>query len=282
MGAAFVVPFLLIFLLTMLLPVGYAVYESLYRSTLFGTSFAGFGNYSATFASSQFWSGVERVAIFAAIQVPVTLAIAFFFAAIFDLGVVKLGALFRVVFFLPFAVPAVVAAIMWSFLLVPQYGSYTRLVGALGAPGTNFFSSDLILPTIIVIVIWEVTGYNMVIFFTALKSVPNQVIEAAILDGASIWSIIFRVKLPMVRAAVVMLTFLNLIGALQLFTEPSIIYTFEPQAIPFGFTPALYIYNTSIGSGQYNLGAAAAVLFAVVIALVSVGSLLVARRGRAA
>ena len=179
---------------------------------------------------------------------------------------------------MPYAVPAVVAAIMWSFLLVPQYGSYTKVAEALGASNADFFSTNLILPTIIVIVIWEVVGYNMVIFFTALKSVPNQVVEAAVLDGASIWAVIFRVKLPMIRSAVVMLTFLNLIGAMQLFTEPSIISTFEPQAISFGFTPALFIYNTSIGNGQYNLGAAAAVVFAVVIAIASIGSLLVARR----
>lgn len=265
----------------MVLPLAYAIYESLYRTTLFGSSF-GLANYTTTFRSAQFWGGVERVAIFAAIQVPLTLALSFFFAALFDLKVVKFGALFRVAFFLPYTVPAVVAAIMWSFLLIPQYGVYTRLVGTLGAPKTNFFSSDLILPTIIVIVIWEVMGYNMVIFFTALKSIPGEVVEAAVLDGATLWGVILRVKLPMVRAATVMLTFLNLIGALQLFTEPSILGTFQPQAIPFGFTPALYIYNTAIGGSQPNLAAAAAVVFAVVIAAVSVGSLVVARPRAAA
>ena len=279
-GTAFVVPFLVLFLLTMVLPLGYAVYDSLYRTTLFGSSF-GIANYVTTFHSAQFWGGVGRVAIFAAVQVPVTLALAFFFAALFDLRVIKFGAFFRVAFFLPYTVPAVVAAIMWSFLLIPQYGVYTRLAGSLGAPGTDFFSSNLILPTLIVIVIWEVLGYNMVIFFTALKGVSSDLVEAAVLDGASLWGVIFRVKLPMVRAATVMLTFLNLIGALQLFTEPSILGTFEPEAISFGFTPALYIYNTAVGGSQPNLAAAAAVVFAVVIAAVSVGSLVATRPRRA-
>ena len=70
-----------------------------------------------------------------------------------------------------------------SFLLVPQYGSYTKVAEHVGFPGINFFSGNLILMTIILIVIWEVTGYNMVIFYTALKAVPREVIEAAILDG---------------------------------------------------------------------------------------------------
>jgi multiple sugar transport system permease protein len=275
----FTLPFLVIFTLTMLVPIGYAIYTSLFTTKLIGgTTFSGLSNYGQVLSTSAFWSGVERVAVFAAIQVPVTLILAFFFASIFDLGIVRLSGFLRVLYFIPFAVPAVVAAIMWSFLLVPQYGSYTKLVGDVGFHGVNFFSGNLVLMTIILIVIWEVTGYNMVIFYTALKAVPREVVEAAIVDGASLRVIIMRIKLPMVRPAVVMLFVLNIIGALQLFTEPSILSSFEPQSISFGFTPMLFIYNTAIGDGEYNLAAAAAVVFALVIAAVSVGWLVTVRR----
>ena len=278
-AVGFTIPFLIVFALTMLAPIGYAIYTSLFTTKLIaGTAFSGFANYSHVLTTGMFWSGVERVAVFAVIQVPVTLFLAFFFASLFDLGVIRLGGFFRAVYFIPFAVPAVVAAIMWSFLLVPQYGAYTRLVGALGFPGTNFFSGNLIVGTIILIVIWEVTGYNMVIFYAALKAVPREVVESAIIDGASLAVIITRIKLPMVRPAVVMLCVLNLIGALQLFTEPSIVSSFEPGAVSFGFTPMIYIYNTAIGDGEYNLAAAAAVVFALVIAAASVGWLVTVRR----
>ena len=126
--------------------------------------------------------------------------------------------------------PAVVGAVMWSFLLEPQFGPFVHLANALGFGGTNFFSSNLILPSIIVIVIWEWTGYNMVILYTALRSVPRDVVEAAILDDTPLWKIILRVKLPMVRPAIVLLVFINTIGALQLFTEPLILQYFETQA----------------------------------------------------
>lgn len=275
----FTLPFLVIFTLTMLVPIGYAIYTSLFTTKLIGgITFSGLSNYGQVLSTGEFWSGVERVAVFAAIQVPVTLILAFFFASIFDLGIIRLGGILRALYFIPFAVPAVVAAIMWSFLLVPQYGSYTKLVEDLGFPGVNFFSGNLVLVTIILIVIWEVTGYNMVIFYTALKAVPKEVVEAAIVDGASLRTIIMRVKLPMVRPAVVMLFVLNIIGALQLFTEPSILSSFEPQSISFGFTPLLFIYNSGIGDGEYNLAAAAAVVFALVIAAVSVGWLVTVRR----
>ncbi len=278
-GLWFVLPFLAVLTLFMFVPLGYAVYTSLFTTKLIGgTTFAGLANYRQVLTSADFWDGVRRVLIFAVIQVPVTIGLAAFFAAIFDLGVAKFGRFFRVVFFVPFAIPAVVGALMWSFLLLPQLGPYTHVASALGFPGTNYFSSTLILPTIILVVIWEWTGYNMTILYTALKSIPRDVVEAAVLDGATFSRVILRVKLPMIKPAVVMLVFINLVGALQLFTEPSILSAFQPQAVSYSFTPALYVYNTSVGSGEYNLGAAAAVVLGLVIGALSVGSLAWRRR----
>ena len=278
-GFWFVAPFLTLFVVLLLAPLGYAVYTSLYTTRIIGgTVFTGAANYTQTLQSGEFWSGVIRVIIFAAIQIPVMLAIAFFFATIFDLGVAKYGTLFRTIFFIPFAVPAVVGAVMWSFLLEPQFGPFVHLAHALGFANTDFFSSNLILPSIIVIVIWEWTGYNMIILYAALKSVPRDVVEAAILDHASIWKIIWRVKLPMVRPAIVLLIFLNSIGALQLFTEPLILTYFDNSAVSVNYTPTLYIYNTAIAGAQYNLAAAGAVVLGVVIVAISVGSLIFRRR----
>jgi multiple sugar transport system permease protein len=278
-GIWFVVPFLLGFLLFMVVPIGYAIYTSLYTSRIIGgTVFTGASNYTQTLQSGEFWSGVIRVIIFAAIQIPVMLAIAFFFATVFDLGVAKFGRTFRTIFFIPFAVPAVVGAVMWSFLLEPQFGPFVHLAGSFGFSGTNFFSPSLLLPSIIVIVIWEWTGYNMMILYTALKSVPRDVVEAAILDDTPLWKIILRIKLPMVRQAVVMLVFLNTIGALQLFTEPQILEYFEQGAVSVNYTPAYYIWNTAIAADETNLAAAMAVILALVIVIISVLSLVFRRR----
>jgi multiple sugar transport system permease protein len=279
-GIWFVAPFLVAFLVFMVAPLGYAIYTSLYTTRIIGgTAFTGASNYTATVQSGEFWSGVVRVIIFGAIQVPVMLLIAFFFACVFDLRLAKFGRVLRTIFFIPFAIPAVVGTVMWSFLLEPQFGPFSHFASLLGFPDTNFYSPGLMLPSIIVIVIWEWTGYNMIILYTALKSVPRDVVEAAILDGAPVWRIILRVKLPMVRPAIVMLLFLNTIGALQLFTEPLILSYFQPDAISVNYTPTLYIYNTGIGGGQYNLAAAAAVLLGVVIVLISCVSLVLRRRG---
>ena len=266
------------FALFTVVPILYAIYESLFTSRIIGgTVFAGFSNYSQVLTSGPFWGGFIRGIIFGAIQIPVMLAIAFFFATVFDLGVAKWGRGFRTIFFIPFAVPVVVAAIMWGFLLEPTNGPVTHLANLFGFSGTNFLSSGLILPSIILIAIWEWTGYNSIILYTALKSVPRDMVEAAILDDTPLWKIILRIKLPMVRPAIVMLIFLNSIGALQLFVEPEIL-NYQGGAITNTWTPIIDVYNTSIANAQYNLGAAMAVVIALVITVISVGSMAFRRR----
>jgi len=278
-GAVFIAPHMLMLGLFMLVPTVYAVYSSLFATKLIGgRQYVGLENYRTVLHSGEFWSGVARVLVFGAIQVPLTLGIAFAFAALFDAGVIRGSRFFRTVYFMPFAVPGVVASVMWSFLLLPGFGAYAKALKALGLGHVDFFSSRLILPTIMLIVIWEWTGYNMTILYTSLKSIPKEVTEAAIMEGASLWRIILHIKLPMVMPSIVMLVFLNAVGALQLFTEPSILASFQPQAISFGFTPTLFVYHTAVGSGEYELGAAAAVVLALIIGAISVAGFAVRRR----
>ena len=111
------------------------------------------------------------------------------------------------------------------------------------------------------------TGY----LYTALRSVPRDVVEAAILDAAPLRRIVLRIKLPMVRPAIVMLVFLNTIGALQLFVEPEIL-GYQGGEITNTWTPIVDIYNTSIANAQYNLGAAMAVVVGLVILAISVSA----------
>lgn len=280
-GVIFVTPFMIMYVLFMIVPVGFAVYDSLYTTKLIGgTSFSGFANYATVLQSGPFWGGVIRVAVFGAIQIPVMLAIAFFFATIFDLGVAKWGRFFRAIYFMPFAVPIVVSALMWGFLFDPAYGPFNRFMDALGFHGFNWLSTSLMLPAIIIIAIWEWTGYNSIILYTALKSVPRDIVEAAILDDTPLWKIILRIKLPMVRPAIVMLAFINTIGAMQLFVEPTILNNYQAGVITNTWTPVIDIYSTAISNGEYQLGAAMAVVLAIIVIAISVVSLAFRNRRR--
>jgi multiple sugar transport system permease protein len=120
----------------------------------------------------------------------------------------------------------------------------------------------------------------MVILYTALRSAPRDVVEAAILDGTPLWRIVLRVKLPMVRPAIVMLVFLNTVGALQLFTEPLILSYYQNQPVSSSYTPTLYIYHIAIAAAQDNLAAAAAVVLGFVIVAISAVSLIFRGRQR--
>jgi multiple sugar transport system permease protein len=210
----------------------------------------------------------------------VMLAIATFFATIFDLGVAKAGRAFRAIYFVPFAVPIVVSSLMWGFLFDPMYGPFDRFMNSIGFHNFNWMSSALMLPTIIIIAIWEWTGYNCIILYTALKSVPRDVVEAAILDDTPLWKIVLRIKLPMVRPALILLVFINMIGAMQLFIEPTILNSYQPGVVTNTWTPVIDIYSTSISNGEYQLGAAMAVVLALIIVAISVVSLAFRNRRR--
>jgi len=280
-GLTFVTPFMIVFTLFMVVPLAYAIYQSLYTTKLIGgTTFSGFANYATVLRSGPFWGGVARVIIFGAIQIPIMLAIAFFFATIFDLGIARWGRVFRAIFFVPFAVPIVVSSLMWGFLFDPSYGPFNRIMNTAGFHNFNWLSSGLMIPAIIIIAIWEWTGYNSIILYTALKSVPRDVIEAAILDDTPLWKIILRIKLPLVRPAIVMLVFINTIGALQLFVEPYILNNYQAGVVTNTWTPVIDIYSTAISNGEYQLGAAMAVVLAFVIIAISVTSLTFRNRRR--
>ena len=146
-----------------------------------GTVFSGLENYKSVLSTGAFWYSVLRTLIYAGIQVPVMIVIAAFFATMFDIGVAKWGAVFRTLFFIPFAVPTIVAGVMWSFLLEDPYGPFNHILSNLGFKSNNFFGAGApLLGSIVVIAIWEWTGYTMVILFTALKSVPREVVESAL------------------------------------------------------------------------------------------------------
>ncbi len=264
---AFLAPFVVLYLLVLVGPLVYALYTSLFTTRLAGgTVFAGLANYRRVFGSADFWSGLGRMAIFGAIQVPLMLGLALLFALLFDLGVIAFGKLYRLVYFLPFAVPGVVAAILWGFMLEPQFGALTRLVQDVGLGSPNFMDSSAILPVIGVIVTWLATGFNTVIIFTALQSVPMELTEAAILDGASLRLVMLRVKVPLVSKALGLTGFLAVIGTLQLFSEPYILSSYTP-AINSHFTPNMYIYSTAFAGEEYNYAAAASFVLALVTIL---------------
>jgi multiple sugar transport system permease protein len=264
-GWGFVGPFLAVFALVFLAPIGYAIYLSLFRNRLVGgNSFVGLDNYTQALHDADFWSALGRVALFLAVQVPIMLFLALLVALAIDSGRLYGKSFFRVTIFLPYAVPAVVATLMWGFMYGTRFGLVGNLNDAFGITLPDPLSPDLVLASIGNIVTWEFVGYNMLIFYSALRVVPVSLYEAAEIDGASQFRIIRAIKLPAIRGALVIATIFSVIGSFQLFNEPSILQDLAPNAITTHFTPNLYAYSLSFSGQQYNYSATVAIVMALV------------------
>ena len=269
-GYAFITPFMVVFVLTFIVPLVYAAYISLFRRQLIGgTTFVGLENYVDAVTDERLLEGIWRVAKFFLIQVPIMLALALFAALAIDSGLLRFSRVFRLGIFLPYAVPAVVAALMWAYLYGPTFGPFAQLAQGLGLPDPPFLSGDWMLGSIANIVTWEFTGYNMLILYAALRTIPTELYEAAAVDGAGQWRIAWSIKIPAIRGALLLALIFSVIGSFQLFAEPNLLQRLAPSVIDNAWTPNLYAYNLSFTSQQINYAAAVSFMLGAVIVIAS-------------
>jgi multiple sugar transport system permease protein len=269
-GWGFVLPFLAVFLVVLVAPVVYAIYLSLFQEKMIGgTAFVGVANYAQALGDPNFWDALGRVALFLVVQVPVMLVIALVAALALDSARLHLTSFFRIAIFLPYAVPAVVAALMWGFIYGNRFGLVGNLEDLTGWALPDLLSQGWILASIGNIVTWEFVGYNMLLFYAALRVISPDLYEAAELDGAGPFRIVRDIKLPAIRGAIVIGVIFSIIGSFQLFNEPNILQTLAPNSISTYFTPNMYAYNLSFAGQQFNYSAAIAIIMGVLTMVVA-------------
>ncbi len=260
--AVFLIPFGSLFVLFYVVPILYAIYQSLLtveREGTFGPAvqvFGGLTQYIAVFQNEPFWASIGRVLLFGVVQVPVMLGVALLLALLLDSPLVRGTKFFRLAFFAPYAVPSVIAAIMWGFLYSPNLSPFTAVTSSV-----NFLSAELVLWSIANVVTWVYVGYNMLIIYSALLSIPQEIYEAARLDGAGQFRIAFSIKIPLVVPALVLTGIFSIIGTLQLLAEPQVFQSFS-NAVTSTFTPNLTIYSTA-SVPNISLAAAMSVVLAL-------------------
>jgi multiple sugar transport system permease protein len=261
---------MIVLIAMLVVPIGYAIWLSLFRDQLIGGNhFVGLGNYFQLVQDSKFWEGFGRVVIFLLVQVPIMLVLALVAAMTLDSARLHAAAFFRIALFLPYAVPGVVAALIWGFIYGNQFGLTGAANSALGINFFEPFSPHWVLTSIGNIVTWEFVGYNMLIFYSALKVVPAELYEAAEIDGAGPLRTIFSIKIPAVRGSIVIATVFSIIGSFQLFNEPNLLKTLAPNVIGTNFTPNMYAYSLSFSGQQYNYSAAVAIVMGIITAVIA-------------
>ncbi|GAP54678.1 probable ABC transporter permease protein YurN [Arthrobacter sp. Hiyo6] len=246
---ALVAPFFVVFLAMFLVPLSYSGYLSMFSSRLIGGQvFVGLSNYARAFTDPLFLGGLARMALFLVVQVPIMLALSLFLALALDSARARGGKAARLAIFIPHAVPGVVATLMWGYLYGNDFGPIAQFFRAIGLGAPNLLGSDNALGSIINIVSWEYVGYNMIIMYAALQSIPSELFEAAEIDGAGRIRTAISIKIPAIRPAIFLTVIFSIIGSFQLFNEPNLLARIAPNAISDSFTPNLYAYNLAFVS----------------------------------
>jgi multiple sugar transport system permease protein len=275
----FLAPAVVLFTFTVLVPIGYTVYLSLHRAKVSGLGlgrgartevFAGLATYREALAHPEFWRGALRVLGYGAILVPAMIGLALLFALLADRPRVRFARFSRLAIFLPYAVPGVVASLLWGFLYLPSLTPLPMPDGLLG-PGLLFAVANIGL--------WGGVGFNMVVILTTLRAIPAEIYESARLDGATERQIALRVKTPLVMPALIMTSIFTVIATLQIYTEPT---TLQPltNSLPSTWTPLMKIYSDAFVRGDIYSAAAGSVVVAGVVLTLSLAFLrIIARRG---
>jgi len=284
----YIAPFFLLFGVFGLFPLLYTGWVSLTDRNLLSTTtnFVGLDNYTALIHDSYFWNAVENtLGIFVISTVP-QLFLALVLAHVLN---TKLHGrtLFRMSVLLPQITSLVAVALIFTQLFSRDYGFINYVLGEVGIGKVDWEAGDytswIALSTM---VIWRWTGYNALIYLAAMQAIPDELYEAAAIDGARPWRQFWHVTIPNLRPTIIFTVIISTIGGLQLFTEP---FLFEPlhsgatggSARQYQ-TVVMYLYEKSFGSSQFKLGYASAIGWALfmLIAVISLVNFLIVRRIR--
>ncbi|MCH9275994.1 sugar ABC transporter permease [Bifidobacterium amazonense] len=270
-GASFVVPFFCGFVFFVITPIIMSFRVVAYNKQKSGLglgeakeTFVGLANIVKAAGDTTFWVGFGRVALYGIIMVPLTQFLSMCMALLIDSVKARTAGKFRILLLLPYMTPGVVQTIIWIYLYSPTTSPFKWT-------GINFFDSNLVWFSMGQMAVWAGLGFNMLIMYGSLQSIPGEVIEAARLDGASEVRIAFSIKVPYMVSSVTFTTLFAVIGTLQLFDQPYFFRSISPQTITKDFTPAMMIYNQAFQVGNINYATALSLLLAAVLCVASIG-----------
>ena len=282
-GWMFAGPALLVIALFFALPVLAALGLSLTDFDIYALAdlnnlrFVGFDNYLALLVNPLFWKALGNTFYFVIVGVPLSVAVSLGAALLLQSKLGRFKPFFRTAFFAPVVTTVVAVAVIWRYLFHTKYGLVNWGLGGLGIDPIDWLGDPhWAMPTIIVFAVWKNFGYNMIIFVAGLQAIPEDLYEAARIDGASAWSQFRHVTLPLLGPILLLVSILTMAGYFQLFAEPYVM----TQGGPLQSTVSVLYLMYEQGFKWWNLGAASAVAFVlfVLMAGITSGLLWVARR----
>jgi len=265
-GYLFLLPFLAFFIIVTVYPVVYGGYLSLFGQHGARMWFVGLSNYKSVFTDLLFWKGFGIPLFLLFVQVPGMIVIAIFIGLLYER--VRHSMVYRLIFYLPYAVPGVVAGIIWSYIFSKSMSPLVALWKLFGATDPEFITLTSVRWILLIIILWEWTGFTSLIIYSTLVSIPKEYAEAAEMDGATWLQVSYFIKIPLLRNTVFVLFIFNIFGAMQVFNEPMMLAVLLTN-MPPNFTPAMYIYNQAFAYGAFTYSIAMGLVLAAVIFVVS-------------
>jgi len=238
--------------------------------------FVALGNYLELLQTPLFWKSLGNTAYFVVVGVPLSIAVSLGAALLLNAKAARLKGLFRTALFAPVVTTLVAVAVIWRYLFHTSYGLVNWALGHIGIAPVDWLGDPTwAMPTIILFAVWKNFGYNMVIFIAGLAAIPEDLYEAARIDGASRWKQFVHVTLPMLGPVLLVVAVITVSGYFQLFAEPYVM----TRGDPLQSTVSVLYFMYEEGFMWWNLGRASAVAFLLFLIILGVTTLLL-RFGR--
>ncbi|KXU21407.1 sugar ABC transporter permease [Clavibacter nebraskensis] len=268
----FCLPFVAVFAVFMLVPLvsSFAMSFTDFRATdirsPFAVDFTGLDQYAKLFTDATFLRSIGVTAFFVVVGIPVTMVTALALALALNSGRGRIVSFFRVGFYAPVVTSIVAVSVVWRYILLPD-GLLNSALAVVGITGPNWLSDTTwALPSLVAMAVWRNVGTLMIIFLAGLQAVPEEVQEAAVMDGASPWRRLISVTLPLLRPTLLLGSVLISVGFLQFFEEAFVMTRGGP--LDSTLSVAYYTYR-QFGFGEYGLASASSYVLFLAIALLS-------------
>ncbi len=272
----FSAPVLAIIALVFVLPTALAMALSVTDYSIYALAdwsnlrFVGLGNFIDLLSTPLFWRAMGNTALFAVLGVPMAIGASLAVALLLNDATVRWKPLWRVLLFAPYVTSVVATAVVWRFLFNERSGLINRALATVGAGPVDWLGDPhTSIPAILIFVTWKIFGYNMIVFTAALSAVPQDLMEAARLDGAGRWGRFRHVTLPAIGPTLLLAAVMSVAGFLQIFAEPYVMTLGGPAQS----TTTILYFMFDEGFKWWNLGQASAVafvLFLMILALTMV------------
>lgn len=277
-GWLYCAPFLVAFVLFLIWPTVYGLWMSFTGRSLTGANagWIGTGNWAEAFADPQVWSSMANTAWFTILSTIPLVLIALALAVLVNMGIPGQW-LWRLSFFLPFLLASTVVSLFWKWLYNPQLGLINDFLANFGiAPQPWLFDPDTAMHAVVITTVWWTIGFNFLLYLAALQNIPDQLYEAASLDGAGAWRQFRSITLPQLVPTTVLVLVLQILASLKVFDQ---IYQMTGGG-PAGATRPILQYIYEAGFTGYRLGYASAIsyIYFFIIVIISIAYLVISSR----